>query len=168
MSKRVDLVGQKFGKLTVLKRVENYIKPNGKQESQWLCECDCKDKTQIIVRGWCLNNKNTQSCGCLQKERASKSHKKYNTYDLTGEYGIGYTSKGEEFYFDLEDYDKIKNYCWMISNNGYVITDISNANIKIPKILLHRLIINCPTNLFVDHQDHNKVNNKKKQLENCH
>lgn len=32
-----------------------------------------------------------------------------NTYDLSGEYGIGYTTKGEEFWFDLEDYDKIKS-----------------------------------------------------------
>ena len=41
----------------------------------------------------------------------SETFKKYNTYDLSGEYGIGYTSKGEEFYFDLDDYDKIKDYC---------------------------------------------------------
>lgn len=31
----------------------------------------------------------------------------FNKYDLSGEYGIGYTSKGEEFYFDLEDYKKM-------------------------------------------------------------
>lgn len=36
------------------------------------------------------------------------SKHKTNTYDLTGEYGIGYTSSGDEFWFDLEDYDKIK------------------------------------------------------------
>lgn len=27
-----------------------------------------------------------------------------NTYDLSGEYGIGYTSNGEQFYFDKEDF----------------------------------------------------------------
>ena len=35
-------------------------------------------------------------------------HKKYNTYDLSGEYGIGYSNSGKEFYFDLDDYDLIK------------------------------------------------------------
>ena len=36
-----------------------------------------------------------------------------NKYDLSGEYGIGWTHNTEhEFYFDLEDYDIIKYYCW--------------------------------------------------------
>lgn len=29
MGKAIDLTGQKFGRLTVLKRAENYISPNG-------------------------------------------------------------------------------------------------------------------------------------------
>ena len=50
--------------------------------------------------------------------RSSKCNKKYNKYDLSGEYGIGWTSNtNQEFYFDLEDYDKIKDYCW-IYNKG--------------------------------------------------
>ena len=58
-------------------------------------------------------------------------HKKYNTYDLTGEYGIGYTSKDEEFYFDLEDYDKIKDYCWRITMQGYVRAYSPKTKIRI-------------------------------------
>ena len=164
MAKANDLTGQTFGRLKVLERTDNYIKPNGRQESQWLCECNCVDKTLVVVRGWCLNSGNTQSCGCLQKERLSKSRKKYNTYDLSGEYGIGYTSKGEEFWFDLEDYDLIKNYCWMISHNGYVITDISKSNNKLPKIQMHRLVMDCPENLFIDHKNHNTFDNRKYNL----
>lgn len=33
---------------------------------------------------------------------------KHNTYDLSGDFGIGYTDKGEKFYFDISDYEKIK------------------------------------------------------------
>ena len=110
MGKFVDLTGRKFGRLTVIKRAEDYISPNGSKAPQWLCECECGN--EIIVVGGRLTKKNgTKSCGCLQKERASqvgKNNKKFNTYDLSKEYGIGYTFKGEEFYFDLEDYDKIK------------------------------------------------------------
>lgn len=164
MAKAKDLTGQTFGRLKVIKRVDNYIKPNGTQESQWLCECNCIDKTLVVVRGWCLNNGNTQSCGCLQKERLSKKRKKYNMYDLSGEYGIGHTSKGEEFWFDLEDYNLIKDYCWMISNNGYVITDTSKSSIRMPKIFFHRLVMNCPNDLFIDHQNHNKIDNRKNNL----
>ena len=32
-----------------------------------------------------------------------------NVYDLSGEYGIGYTAKGEKFLFDKDDFEKIKN-----------------------------------------------------------
>lgn len=39
---------------------------------------------------------------------------KGNKYDLSGEYGVGYTSNtNEPFYFDLEDYDKICQWTWI-------------------------------------------------------
>ena len=89
--------------------------------------------------------------------------RRYNTYDLSGEYGIGYTSKGEEFYFDLEDYDKIKDYCWYIDSNGYVIAHDNTNNNKI--IRMHRLIMNVNRReIFVDHIYHNKNDNRKSQL----
>lgn len=46
------------------------------------------------------------------KEKDGKLAKQYNRYDLSGEFGKGWTNKEEEFWFDLEDFDKIKNYCW--------------------------------------------------------
>ena len=46
---------------------------------------------------------------------------KYNKYDLSGCFGIGYASNNDDlFYFDLEDYNKIKNTCWY-SKNGRMI-----------------------------------------------
>ena len=38
MSKLIDLTGQKFGRLTVIKMVENVKTKNGKSKSQCLCE----------------------------------------------------------------------------------------------------------------------------------
>ncbi len=71
-----------------------------------------------------------------------------NTYDLSGEYGIGYTTKGEAFYFDLDDYDKIKDYCWHINKDGYVVTFKRSK-----PILFHRIIMN-ETNpkIQIDHK----------------
>lgn len=129
MGKFIDLTGQKFGRLTVLYRGETHRQPNGRTTVYWVCQCDCKDKTIVNVRGDSLRSGKIKSCGCLQKEivskisKGNKHSKKYNTYDLSGEYGIGYTLKGEEFYFDLEDYDKIKDYCWRIEPKGYVVCD---------------------------------------------
>lgn len=51
MGKIIDLTGQKFEKLTVIKKVENYVSPKGQTQSQWLCKCDCgsdKDGNEII------------------------------------------------------------------------------------------------------------------------
>lgn len=96
-------------------------------------------------------NKRCRSCGCLKRETTSKRFKKYNTYDLSGEYGIGYTQKEEEFYFDLEDYDKIKDYCWFKSG-VYIATHMYKNN-KQKFILMHRFIMNCDDReLIVDHK----------------
>ena len=74
MGKFIDLTEQKFGKLTVIKRVENYRSENGSVATQWLCKCDCGN--EIIVASKNLRKGNTQSCGCFRKMR--------NIKDLTG------------------------------------------------------------------------------------
>lgn len=163
MGKLIDLTGKKFGRLTVIKRAEDYTYYNSKRKvviPQWYCKCDCGNQELILVRGLHLRNGNTKSCGCLSKELASNLNKKSNIYDLSGEYGIGYSSNGEEFYFDLEDYDLIKDYCWFILNNGYVCASKNRKN-----ILMHRLVMNaCDDAVQIDHIFHKKNDNRKSQL----
>jgi len=60
--KRLDLVGKKFGRLLVLRDVGT----NRRQQSSWLCRCDCGNK-HIVGTGDLMSG-NTQSCGCLQRE----------------------------------------------------------------------------------------------------
>ena len=156
-----DLTGQYFGRLKVIERVEDYIEKNGNKRSQWLCECKCGNRVKVI--GKSLKNGNTKSCGCLQKEITSKHFKKYNDYGLSGEYGIGYTSKGDTFYFDLEDYDKIKDYCWYKSGEYFATNDSKNHKL----ILLHRLIVNAPDDKVVDHKNHLEYDNRKQNLRVC-
>ena len=74
--------------------------------------------------------------------------KRYNTYDLSGEFGIGHTSKGEEFWFDLENYDMIKDYCWYKDKKGYIVSTDSKTR---KTILFHRIITNCPDGYMPDH-----------------
>lgn len=158
--------------MTVLRRGEDLIKKNGKHDTRWWCQCDCGSDKEILVLGYNLKNGNTSSCGCEHLNNAikigkqtgkinGKKNKKYNKYDLSGEYGIGYTSKDEEFYFDLEDYDKIKDYCWYIDKNGYVV----NRNQE-GVILMHRLIMGLLKNdkREVDHIYHNKNDNRKSKI----
>lgn len=62
MSKPLNLIGQKFGRLTVLSQVTPIS-----GQSVWLCRCDCG--TERKVRGERLKRGATQSCGCLRNER---------------------------------------------------------------------------------------------------
>ena len=151
----------RFGRLTVIERAEDYVSPSGHKNVQWLCECSCETNRHIIVSGCSLTRGLTKSCGCLKKDISTengKKNKKYNTYDLSGEYGIGYTSKGEEFYFDLEDYDLIKDYCWHIDNKGYVVSHNPSGS-----TLFHRQLLDCKC---IDHINHNTRDNRKSNLRN--
>lgn len=71
MSARIDLVGQKFGRLTVLERAENA--KNG--AVHWKCHCECGNV--VIVRGDSLRLGITRSCGCLKSELAIKRNTKH-------------------------------------------------------------------------------------------
>lgn len=168
MGKFKDLTGQRFERLTVLyKSNDYYISPKGKKLIKWVCKCDCGN--EIITTGNNLNNGSTKSCGCLNDEKRvilGKNSKKYNIYDLTGEFGIGYTFKGERFLFDLEDYDLIKDYCWFIDERGYVLTNTyGKENHKM--IQMHRLVMGFPKNKDVDHINHNTRDNRKINLRDC-
>ena len=66
MARVNDLIGQKFGKLTVVKRLEN----NKHGGTMWLCECECGNERTVM--GQCLLNGDTKSCGCINKERVTK------------------------------------------------------------------------------------------------
>lgn len=165
-------------RLTVIKRVQNRA---SNSRVQWLCECNCEKHNQIIVDGISLRNGNTKSCGCLRDEIRIKNNKKYkkkyNTYDLSGEYGIGYTLKGEPFYFDLEDYDKIKDYCWRIHNRGYVACSINRGKNKSKKdFMMHIFVmdgydeeLNIKDNMEVDHINGllSRNDNRKENLRKC-
>lgn len=153
------MTGQRFGRLEVIERAENI---NGRV--YWKCKCDCGNyhitSSGSLLRGAC------QSCGCLHDEiNNSKKRIQANNYDLSGEYGIGYTLSGKQFFFDKEDYDLIKDYCWYINDRGYVATNIPCEKGQW-KITMHRLIMDVLDNsdMVVDHIYHNKYDNRKSQL----
>ncbi|MBD5154128.1 MAG: hypothetical protein HDT15_03365 [Oscillibacter sp.] len=58
--KKLDLTGQKFGKLTVLAPAENI-----KNRTAWLCRCECGKET--VVKTYRLRNGRAVSCGCAER-----------------------------------------------------------------------------------------------------
>lgn len=57
-----DLIGMKFGRLTVIERACN----NKHNRAQWLCKCICGNKK--IVPSDCLIKGTSKSCGCLNND----------------------------------------------------------------------------------------------------
>ena len=149
-----NLVGQRFGRLTVLsdsdmRSTDGSIK--------WLCQCDCGSR--IYVNTTSLTSGNTQSCGCLHAERTRKATKKYNSFKFDNDVCYGTDSKGLVFIIDAEDYNKVKDICWVVSEDGRVSGRYNGKNVR-----LHRHILNAPTGTIVDHINHNPSDNRKKNL----
>jgi hypothetical protein len=72
-----DKTGQRFGRLIVVKRVENVG-----DKVQWLCKCTCGNKK--IVRAYALTLGLTRSCGCLQTKAAVKNNKRRKKHGKCG------------------------------------------------------------------------------------
>lgn len=61
MTKRLDLTGQKFGRLTAIRRAAVFNKSGA-----WFCECECGG-TRTVNTGN-LRSGGTNSCGCVKAE----------------------------------------------------------------------------------------------------
>lgn len=164
-----DLTGKRFGRLVVIKQIEDFITTSGKHYSYWRCKCDCGNEIDVIGAALTKNQKPTRSCGCIQKEIVKNKFKKYNDYKLLNEYGIGYLDDGTEFYFDLEDYDKIKDIKWKKDKDGYIVSNVYNKDTKKTiGIKMHRLIMDCPDDKYIDHKENERKNdNRKSNLREC-
>lgn len=90
---------------------------------------------------------------------------KYIIYPITSVLVITSIKHGV-FYilFDTEDYNKIKNIHWNVEKDigGKFYVRNSGSNLK-----LHRVIMNTPKTLVVDHIHHNTLDNRKVNLKNC-
>ena len=68
MAKRINLVGQKFGRLTVLEYYED-----NRKNTRWKCICDCGEETIAITTN--LKNGKHKSCGCWKSGPTNHKYK---------------------------------------------------------------------------------------------
>ncbi|PEI49943.1 hypothetical protein [Bacillus toyonensis] len=125
MVKMIDRTGIKYGRLTVLEKVDSDKKGN----ARWLCRCDCGNEK--IILGWSLANR-TRSCGCIQKEVTSKRakiHGLYGTHIHTvwrhmkercknpnSKDFVNYGGRGIKLF---QDWEKLENFFEWSKKNGY-------------------------------------------------
>lgn len=67
------LVGQRFGRLTVLEKTNERLGER-KHHVVWKCQCDCGNIAYVTTSN--LNHGNTKSCGCLRREVVSERRRK--------------------------------------------------------------------------------------------
>lgn len=75
MGKFIDLTGQRFGKLVVIRKSE--VRKN--EKICWVCDCDCGNKNEIKI-GQDLKRGHTKSCGHCNEKRVPGT----TVIDLTG------------------------------------------------------------------------------------
>lgn len=89
MSRKLDLSGQQFGRLSVSEEADPPF-AESKPNTWWRCECDCGKVT--VVRTISLRAGDTRSCGCLSDEvrrsTASKACRITHGQTKTREYRI--------------------------------------------------------------------------------
>lgn len=83
--KRIDLTGQRFGRLTVVQY--DHAEHDG---AHWFCKCDCG--SEKVVAGYLLRNGGAKSCGCLKSDASREKLEKARAVlkarpkkDLTGQ-----------------------------------------------------------------------------------
>ena len=169
MGKIKDKTGMVFGSLKVIERADDYFDENNTRHIMWKCLNELGEILNVDTSY--LTNSHIDCCkNELPKKRkftSRESKRKTNTYDLTSfDYGVGYDSNNNPFYFDKEDYDKICGYCWMKSIDDYIIARSRN-NLKYIK--LHRLLLNVleTPEKRVDHINKQRNDCRKDNLRIC-
>ncbi len=75
MSRKIDLTGKRFGRLTVMrdtgKRLRNSV--------VWECKCDCGMKSEVITEN--LKRGSTKSCGCINSKNGKRVSKLGNEHN---------------------------------------------------------------------------------------
>jgi hypothetical protein len=112
-------IGKKFSHLRI---IDILSLDNNKISYNVLCECDCGNKIKTNLRLLQCGDKINCGRNCLyKKEYSNKGKSKYkNIFDFSNEdYIIGYDKNNKMFYFDKEDFDKIKHFYWTVNKNGF-------------------------------------------------
>lgn len=118
--KALDLIGEKFGLLTVIKRCGS-SKDN---HSMWLCKCDCGNEK--IICSHSLRRGLTKSCGCLTSNGRKVKHGNCRRKKFSGTYQSWKDMKGR---CNNPKHRNYKNYggrgvsiCkeWMDKENGFI------------------------------------------------
>ena len=155
LKKIINLTGEIINNIKVIEFVK---RENNK--TIWKCKCHCgKEFFSTTNR---LRNKTVMSCGCMRGGAGKTKNSKTNIWNFEENIAIGTTNKKEKFIIDIEDYEKVKNFCWRIDKFGYVVANSKNFLNLVIK--LHKIITNSNKDEIIDHINQDKKDNRKSNL----
>lgn len=105
-TKTKDIIGNRYGKLIVIKRINS----DKNKRATYLCQCDCGN--EIITSSNLLINGHTSSCGCLLSYYNSLINSYLNELNIKfiPEYTVEINNKKYRFDFWLPDFNLIIEY----------------------------------------------------------
>lgn len=94
------------------------------------------------------------------------SHYKSNRYFVENNIIQVLDYKNDEFFIDLKNEYLLKNYCWSVAKNGYVVARIrgQNKNVFVQNVIMNFIPNGKKNGLIVDHIDRNPKNNLENNL----
>lgn len=72
---RLDLIGHRFGCLSVIGFSGLHTPPSGGAKTKWTCLCDCGRKVSVF--GSSLTQGNSKSCGCIARRSTAERNKSH-------------------------------------------------------------------------------------------
>ena len=121
------------------------------------------------TKGYGYYDKICKKCYSLKrKNQYSSILTPQNYIDCENFYKFNITTRNkDEFwvFIDAQDFEIVSRYRWNIDKEGYVYSPINNG--KKTQLRLHRLILEPPDNMVVDHINHNPLDNRRSNLRVC-
>lgn len=109
-----------------------------------------------------LMNRGCPECGKVKRYKTkSKNRIEIKTENLIQPIHYKLIPLGNNVFakVDNEDFERVCNINWCLSNKSYAINDKHGR--------MHRFIMNAPKSMFVDHINHDKLDNRKSNLRLC-
>ena len=113
--RKKNLIGQKFGMLTIIAQADSHRTPKGKSLIRWRCECQCGKIIECYAMH--LKNRKNMSCGCIRLS----INRKYDPIKSSA--SVIYRNGYNDGDISLDEFIALSSlpchYCGALSSNSY-------------------------------------------------